>query len=344
MAKLTTIGIDLAKNEFAVYGLGPNGQCGWKRKLRRKQLLNQMAKLAPCKIAMEACASSHYWARKLQALGHEVELLPAQHVKAYLRGQKNDYNDAQAIAEACEHGRVRPVAIKSVEQQDEQMLHKLRRSVSAERTRVSNRLRGLLAEYGVIIPTGIAALRRESPLALEDAENELSVRARELLHRHYQRFLELEEELAWYSQEVERQAKADEVCQRLNEMPGVGPVVASLLKGWMGDGKQFSRGRDASAALGLIPRQNSTGGKEVLLGISKRGDPYVRAQVVHGARAVVSRADQKSDPLSRWIQRIKAERGFNKATVALANKLVRMAWVIIARGERYRPIEERMAG
>ncbi|WP_347333027.1 IS110 family transposase [Marinimicrobium locisalis] len=343
MAKLTTIGIDLAKNEFALYGLGPKGQCGWKCKVRRKQLLNRLAKLAPCTVAMEACGSSHYWARTIQAQGHTVVLLPPQHVKGYLRGQKNDYNDAQAIAEACEHGRIRPVPIKSVEQQDEQMLHKLRRSVSNERTRMSNRLRGLLAEYGVIIPKGIAALRRELPLALEDAENELSTWARQLLNRQYRRFLEVEQELAWYDQEVERQAKADEVCQRLDELPGVGLMVASVLKGWMGDGQQFQRGRDAAAALGLVPRQNSTGGKEVLLGISKRGDPYVRAQLVHGARAVVSRVDQKSDQLSRWIQRIKAQRGVNKATVALANKLVRMAWVIIARGERYRPLEERMA-
>jgi len=344
MAKVTTIGIDLAKNEFALYALGPKGQYGWKRKVRRKQLLNQLSKLTPCTVAMEACGGSHYWARQIQAQGHEVVLLPPQHVKGYLRGQKNDYNDAMAIAEACEHRRIRPVPIKSVEQQDVQMLHKLRRSVSNERTRMSNRLRGLLAEYGVIIPKGITALRRELPLALEDAENGLSARARELLHRQYRRFLDAEEELAWYDQEVECLAKEDEVCQRLDELPGVGPIVASVLKSWMGDGQQFHRGRDAAAALGLVPKQNSTGGKEVLLGISKRGDPYVRAQLVHGARAVVSRVDRKSDPLSRWVQRVKAQRGFNKATVALANKLVRMAWVIIARGERYRPIEERLAG
>lgn len=343
MAKLTTIGIDLAKNEFALYGTGPKGQRDWKCKVRRKQLCQRLARLEPCTVAMEACGSAHCWARRIQSLGHRVELLPPQHVKGYLRGQKNDYNDAMAIAEASEHGRVRPVPIKSVEQQDEQMLHKLRRSLSKERTRLSNQLRGLLMEYGVVIPRGVATLRRELPLVLEDAENELSPRTRQLLHRQYQRFLEVEKELAWYDQEVERMARADDVCRRLKEVPGVGAVVASILKSWMGDGHQFDRGRDASAALGLIPRQNSTGGKEVLLGISKRGDPYVRAQVVHGARSVVSRADQKSDPLSRWIQRIKAERGFNKATIALANKLIRMAWVIIARGERYRPIEERMA-
>lgn len=343
MTKLTTIGIDLAKNTFALYGLGPKGRCGWKRKVRRNQLLEQLVRLEPCTVAMEACGSSHYWAHQIQALGHQVKLLPPQHVKGYLRGQKNDYNDAQAIAEACEHGRIRPVPVKSVEQQDEQVLHKLRRGVSKDRTRVSNQLRGLLAEYGVIIPQGLAALRRELPRALEDADNELTERSRQLLNRQYQHFMKLEEELAWYDEQVQQMAKQDETCQRLQAIPGIGEVVASLLKSWMGDGHQFRRGRDAAAALGLIPRQNSTGGKDVLLGISKRGDPYMRAQLVHGARAVVARADRKTDRLSLWIQRLKAERGFNKATVALANKLVRIAWVVIARGEHYRPLEARAA-
>lgn len=344
MEKLTTIGIDLAKNTFALYGQGPKGQCGWKRKVRRNQLLEQLVRLEPCKIAMEACGSSHYWARQIKALGHQVELLPPQHVKGYLRGQKNDYNDAQAIAEACEHGRIRPVPIKSVQQQDDQVLHKLRQGVSKDRTRISNQLRGLLAEYGVIIPKGIAALRRELPLALADADNDLTERARQLLHHQYQRFLAVEQELAWYDGQVKQMAKQDETCQRLQAIPGIGEIVASLLKGWMGNGHQFRRGRDAAAALGLIPRQNSTGGKDVLLGISKRGDPYMRAQLVHGARAVVARADKKTDRLSRLIQRLKAERGFNKATVALANKLVRIAWVVIARGEHYRPWEAQVAG
>ncbi|TGX48390.1 IS110 family transposase, partial [Marinobacter orientalis] len=213
MTKLTTIGIDLAKNTFVLYGLGPKGQCGWKRKVRRSQLLEQLVRQEPCTVALEACGSSHYWARQIQALGHEVELLPPQHVKGYLRGQKNDYNDAQAIAEACEHGRIRPVPIKSAEQQDEQVLHKLRQGVSKDRTRISNQLRGLLAEYGVIIPKGIAALRRELPLALADADNALTERARQLLSRQYQHFMKLEEELAWYDEQVKQTAKQDETCQ-----------------------------------------------------------------------------------------------------------------------------------
>lgn len=333
MSKVTTVGIDLAKNTFVLFGLGPKGHSGWKRKVRRKQLLDQLVRLEPCTVALEACGNSHYWARQIRALGHQVELLPPQHVKGYLRGQKNDYNDAQAIAEASEHGRIRPVPIKDVEQQDDQMLHKLRQGVSKDRVRISNQLRGLLAEYGVIMPQGIAAQRRELSLALEDADNGLSERARQLLCRQYQRFLEVEQELAWYDQQVKQRSRQDETCRRLQAIPGIGEIVASLLKGWMVDGRQFRRGRDAAAALGLIPCQNSTGGKDVLLGISKRGDPYVRAQLVHGARAVVARADGKADRLSLWLQRLKA----------LANKLVRIAWVIIARGEHYQPSEQRLA-
>lgn len=343
MTKLTTIGIDLAKNVFALVALSSNGRELWRKTVRRQRLMAFLAKQEKAVTAMEACASSHYWAREFQALGFEVKLLPAQHVKGYQRGQKNDYNDARAIAEASLHGSIRPVPIKSLEQQDEQVFLGVRRSLEKERTRLSNQMRGLLAEYGQIVSPGISALRKAVPEILEDAENGLTVRFRALLNRQYRRFVELSEELAWYDQELKRQAKEDDVCRRLDELPGVGEVVAAALKGWLGNGQQFQRGRDASAALGLVPRQHSSGGKEVLYGITKRGDRYLRSLVVHGARSVVARADGKSDRLSRWIQRLKAQKGFNKAAVALANKLVRIAWVIVARGERYRPTGQALA-
>lgn len=337
MAKLNTIGIDLAKSEFAVVLLSPTGKELMRRKLRRRQVLPFLAKQARCVVAMEACGSAHYWAREIALLVHEVKLLPPQHVKGYQRGQKNDFNDALAIAEASQHGRVRAVRVKSVSEQDAQSLLVIRRSVDKERTRLVNQLRGLLAEYGVVIPKGVASVRGQLPELLEDAENRLSQRIRQLLGRQYERLLQIEEEMAWYDGELARQAKEDEVCQRLDELPGFGVVVSCAMKHWLGDGQQFQRGRDASAALGIVPRQHTTGGKEQLLGISKKGDRYMRSLVIHGARAVVARADKKTDPLSVWIQQIKARRGFNKATVALANKLVRMAWVIVAREEHYRP-------
>lgn len=337
MSKHTTIGIDLAKNSFALVALNANGRELWRKTVRRQRLLPLLAKQEAVTLAMEACGSSHYWGRELQALGFKVELLPAQHVKGYQRGQKNDYNDAKAIAEASLHGAIRSVPVKSLEQQDEQTFFGVRRSLEKERTRISNQIRGLLAEYGQVLSPGISKLRKAVPEILEDAENGLTERFRAILNRQYRRFLELSEEMAWYDRELKRQTKEDDVCHRLDELPGIGAVGASGLKGWLGDAKQFQRGRHASAALGVVPRQHSTGGKERSYGITKKGDRYLRSVIIHGARSVVARADGKTDPLSRWIQRIKAERGFNKAAVALANKLVRIAWAIVARGERYNP-------
>lgn len=337
MQKLTTIGIDLAKSIFSVVVLSPTGKLVLRRTLRRGQLLAFLAKHDTCVVAMEACGGSHHWARQVKALGHEVCLLPPQHVKGYQRGQKNDHNDALAIAEACQHGRIRPVRPKSVDQQDDQAFHAIRNGLSRERVRLVNQIRGLLTEYGLVVPKGVASLRKAIPGVLEDGENELSPRFRELLHRQYQRLLALDEELAWYDRRLKQSVQEDETCARLIEIPAFGPVVASAVKSWMGDGKQFKRGRDASAAMGLVPRQHTTGGKIVLAGITKKGDGYIRSLVIHGCRAVVARAQSKTDPLSRWIQRVKATRGTNKAIVALANKLIRVAWAVIARGERYTP-------
>lgn len=338
MVKLSVIGLDLAKNIFHFVVLNSSVNEVPRKKLRRSQVARYFANLAPMHIAMEACGSSHYWARLLQAQGHQVELLPPQHVKAYLRGQKNDYNDARAIAEACQHGQIRPVPIKTIMQQDEQMLHRIREQVVRDRTALANQLRGLLSERGFIIPIGIASVRRRVPEILSTESAELSVLGRRLLSRQYQRLLELDAEVQWYEQQLRVQVKQDDVCGRLAELPGFGPVVSSAFKSWIGQGTQFARGRDASAALGLVPRQHTTGGKPRLGRITKRGDKYLRSLVIHGARAVVQRSDGKDDALSQWINRIKRMRGVNKATVALGNKLCRMAWVLVVRAEHYKPM------
>lgn len=333
----SVLGIDLAKNSFSLYVLDRDGTCLSKRTVRRRQLITTVQRFSVDKIAMEACASAHYWARQFSQLGYTVVLLPAQHVKGYLRGQKNDGNDAQAIAEAAQHGRIRPVRIKTVADQDRQSFLRIRQRLAADQTQLVNQIRGLLAEYGVVIAKGIASFRSAVPLILEDAENGLSAYFRTLLHRRYQQFLTLAEERAWYDQQLQNAAQQDETCQRLQAVPGIGPVVAYHLKDWMGDGQQFQRGRDASAALGVVPRQNSTGGRNTLLGISKRGNRHLRSILIHGARAVVSQAlrQAKVDCLSRWLRRLVERRGFNKAVVALANKTVRVAWVLIARGQTY---------
>ncbi|UTW12331.1 IS110 family transposase [Marinobacterium rhizophilum] len=337
MNKLTTIGIDLAKNSFALVALSTTGKALWRKTLTRSRMLRFLAQQEPSHIAMEACAGAHYWGREIQQLGHRVSLLPPQHVKGYQRGQKNDYNDAAGIAEACQHGQIRPVRVKTLEEQDAQLFGQLRLQLSQEHTRLINQVRALLAEYGIAIRQGVTALYAAVPELLDDDANALTPRLRLLLNRQYQRLQALRTELAWYEQEVKRQAREDDVCCRLMEVPGIGPIVSGTLKHWMGDGQQFKRGRDASAALGLVPRQHSTGGHQLLLGISKCGNRAVRSQVVHGARAVVAQAGHKVDPLSQWINRLVATRGYNKAMVALANKLVRIAWIIVARGEHYQP-------
>ena len=337
MNEITTIGLDLAKSVFHYVGLDGAGREVRKQQLKRKVLLSHFANLAPCRVGMEACAGAHDWGRRLQAQGHQVRLLPPQHVKAYVRGNKNDYNDARAIAEAASRPGLRAVPVKSVAQQDVQALHRLRAAQVAARTALGNQLRGLLAEYGIVIPQGLAALRRALPGILEDADNGLSDVFRPLLQRGQQQLAELDGHVAYYTAQLERQGRDDEAVRRLQTIPGFGPIVASAFYSLVGDGQGYRRGRDVAAALGLVPAQHSSGGKAVLLGISKRGDRYLRSLLVHGARAVVRQAAAKDDPLSAWLNRLVATRGINKATVALANKLARIGWAVLHRHTVYQP-------
>ncbi|MGD8936601.1 MAG: IS110 family transposase [Thiogranum sp.] len=329
MNKITTIGLDLAKNVFHVVCCDEHGKVVSKKTLRRSQVLRYFANLAPCLVGMEACASAHHWARALGALGHQVKLIPPQYVKPYVRGNKNDYNDALAIAEAVIRPEMRFVSVKTPVQQDIQAVHRVREKRLQERTALCNQLRGLLAEYGLILPKGVNILRRSLPELLEDGENGLSDLFRRLLAQSYQQLQELDGYIDFYTQEMKRQSQQDEACRRLQTIPGYGPIVASVFHSVVGNGEAYRRGRDVSASLGLVPRQHSSGGKEVLLGISKRGDRYLRSLLVHGARSVVIRATKKDDRLSRWINKVKAERGFNKAVVALANKMARIGWAVL---------------
>ena len=308
-----------------------------KKKLRRAQVLAYFAQLPPYLVGMEACAGAHYWGRELGKLGHEAKLMPAQHVKSYVRGQKNDYNDAAAIAEAVTRPQMRFVAIKSVEQQDLQALHRLRQGRIKERTALCNQLRGLVGEYGIVLPKGVHQVRKGIPALLEDAENGLSELLREYLAEGYRQLCELDERIKVYTQAVMRESQRDDRSQRLQRIPGYGPIVASVYASHVGDGSAYARGRDVSASLGLVPRQHSSGGKTLLLGISKRGDRYLRGLLIHGARAVLRQAQNKDDPLSRWANQLREARGFNKATVALANKLARIGWAVLAHNTEYQP-------
>ncbi len=334
---VTTIGLDIAKSVFHVVGAEARGKPVLKKRLRRSKVLAYFGNLSPCVIGIEACGGAQYWARELRRLGHDARLINPKYVKRFLCGNKNDYNDAAALCEAVAHPKTRLVAVKTPQQQDVQALHRVRRGVRKERNAWVNRARGLLGEHGIVMPQGIGAFRRRVPELLEDAENGLSELFRELLAQLYEQVRALDERLAGYDKRLAQLARTDEACHRLDELPGFGAVISTAMVASVGDGQAYRNGRHLSASLGVVPRQHATGGKTRLLGISKRGDKYLRALVIHGARSVVHHAKRKDDALSRWINRIRAESGTNVAAVALANKLIRIAWVILRRGERYCP-------
>ncbi|MEA2080454.1 MAG: IS110 family transposase [Pseudomonadota bacterium] len=335
--KITTIGLDIAKSVFHLCAVDKMGRLLKKKQLKRKQVLPYLAKLEPCLVAMEACGGANYWAREIKALGHEVKLIAPQYVKPYVKGNKNDYNDAEGIAEAAQRANMRFVPIKSVEQQDIQNLHRQRERIKKARTALVNQVRGLLAEYGIVINKGVAAVRKGLPGILEDAENGLTMRSRELFADLLEELRLLDEQFKQSEKQIEASNQGNEVCQRLDEILGVGPITASAVYAAAGDGKDFVNGRHFSAWIGLVPGQHSTGGKTTLLGISKRGNAYLRTLFIHGARAVLQHSANKTDRFSLWAQALLERRGYNKACVAVANKMARMAWVIMARGETYRP-------
>lgn len=337
MSEAIKVGVDLSKRVNHVVGQDARGREIWKRKLRRGQMLSWFANLPACTVVMEACSGAHYWARELQRLGHEVMLIPPRLVRAYVQGNKNDYNDARAVLEASRRAGLRPVAVKTPEQLSLQALHRMRQARIAERTKLCNQVRGLLGEHGIGVAKGVATLKRALADALEDGDNGLDPLARELLGHNREELQRLEESLRFYDERIRAQARTQPAQQQLQSIPGFGPILASAFHGHIGDGRAFARGRDVSAALGLVPAQHTSGDRPYLLGISKRGDRYVRSLLVHGARSVVRRAEAKDDPLSRWLQRLIATRGKNKATVALANKMARMGWAVLRHDTVYQP-------
>lgn len=286
---------------------------------------------------MEACASSHFWARTLMAMGHEVKLIAPQFVKPYVKGNKNDANDAEAICEAVSRPTMRFVPVKTVEQQDIQALHRIRQEQVRQRTALVNQIRGLLSEYGIVISRRVESLRNALPDILEDAENRLTADFRILLKGLQEDLLHLDDRIGSQDQAIKRLAQEHEGAKRLQQLRGIGPITATALIAAIGDGRQFARGRDAAAWCGLVPGQHSSGGKSKLLGISKRGDTYLRTLMIHGARAVLRYPQNKDDRLSQWLQKLCNRRNKNIAAVALANKTMRMAWALLVRGQDYDP-------
>ena len=333
---ITCIGIDLAKQVFQLHGVDRAGRVLVRKPLRRAQMLAYFSKQTPCLIGMEACGGAHYWARELSKLGHDVRLMAPQFVKPYVKSGKNDANDAEAICEAVSRPNMRFVSVKTVEQQVMQAEHRIRARLIKARTALSNEIRGLLAELGIVVPASLWKLRRALPEILEDGENGLPESFRSLLSQLGDELRALDGNITEYDARIAQAAREDDRIKRLLEIEGIGPVVASALVAAVGDARQFGKGRDMAAWLGLTPNQHSSGGKSRLGGISKRGDKYVRMLLIHGARAALNAAKNKEDGRSRWMMSLAARRNKNIATVALANKNARIAWSILSRGESYR--------
>lgn len=331
------IGIDLAKQVFQVHGVDGQEKAVLRQKLARVKMLTYFQKLPPCLIGMEACSSAHYWGRELQKMGHTVKLMAPQFVKPYVKSNKNDANDAEAICEAVARPTMRFVAIKSIAQQDIQAVHRIRSELVQHRTAKVNQIRGLLGEYGLVVGQRIDVLRKALPLILEDAGNGLTVDFRTLLEGLQQDLITLDQRVDDMDKKIKLLASSNEDAKRLQQIPGIGPITATALICAIGDGKQFKRGRDLAAWLGLTPKQHSSGGKDHLLGISKRGDAYLRTLLIHGARAVLRVAGNKEDPRSRWIQSLCGRRNKNIAAVALANKNARIVWALLTKKTDFLP-------
>lgn len=335
--KITRVGLDIAKQVFQVHGVDERGKAQVRKQLARAKVLEFFAQLPPCLIGIEVCGSSHYWGRELGKLGHTVKLIAAQFVIPYRKRGKNDANDAEAICEAVGRPNMHFVAIKTEEQQAMLMVHRARTLVVANRTAQVNQIRGLLGEFGLVVPKGVARLRRELPNILEDAENGLPMLARTVLAGLLERFRELDARIAAYDRQIRALAEANEPARRLMKVEAIGPQTATALVASIGDPHVYRSGRSYAASLGITPRQHSSGGKARLGQITRHGDRYLRTLLVHGARAYLRVVDTKTDAKSAWARRLKGRRHVNVAAVALAAKHARIAWAILAHGTDYRP-------
>ena len=334
---LRTIGIDLGKTVFHLVALNQSGEVEVRKKFSRTQLLRFTANLRVDLIGMEACAGSHFLGRALREQGHEVRLMPAQYVKPFVKTNKSDFIDAEAIAEAVSRPTMRFVPIKTDEQLDMQSLHRVRERWIMRRTAVVNQIRGLLLERDITIRTGRCHLDAALPAILEDGAASLSGALRFLLAELKQELEQLAVHIEQAEALIHRAAQQSEACQRLDAIPGIGPLTATALIAAIGNGGAFHKGREFAAWVGLVPREHSTGGKQKLLGISKRGNSYLRKLFVQGARAVLRYRDKQCSGLRNWLAELSARCHYNVVGVALANKLARMAWAILATGDAYRP-------
>jgi transposase len=335
--KINTCGIDLAKAAFQIHGVDQHGKVGLRKQLKRSQMLPFFVRLEPCLIGMEACGSAHYWARKLSEMGHTVRLMAPQFVKPYVKTNKNDVADAEAICEAVSRPNMRFVPIKSPEQQALIALHRARQGFVKARTAQANQIRGLLSEFGIVMSKGIGQVGKQLANIKEHAELQLPGSFRQLLTRLGENLKELDKQVGELEREIQLWHRGNETSRKLAEIPGIGPITATALVASIGDAKCFKNGRQLAAWLGLVPKQHSSGGKPTLLGISKRGDSYLRTLLIHGARAVIRFAAAGSTVKNVWLGQLLERRNKNVAAVALANKNARIVWALLAHDRTFRP-------
>ena len=333
---IATVGLDLAKNVFQAHGVDERSRPVLKKQLKRDQVAAFFANLPPCLVGMEACGSAHHWARKLQSLGHTVRLMAPQFVKPYVKTNKNDAADAEAICEAVARPNMRFVPPKNIEQQAVLALHRVRQGFVKARTAQANQIRGLLAEYGLIISKGIRFVTSRVPELIEDASNDIPGSFRLLVQRLLDHLKELDRQVDELEDQIRAWHRDNPASCKLAQVPGIGPITASALVATIGDARTFENARQLSAWMGLVPRQSSSGGVPTLLGISKRGDTYLRTLMIHGARSVLRVAQSKPDDTS-WAHRVQQRRNHNIAAVALANKNARVVWALLARDREFRP-------
>jgi transposase len=340
MDKITRVGVDLAKNVMQLHAVDCTEHVVVRRAISRERFVSWFANIEPCLVAMESCSASHYWARKLRALGHDVRLIAPQFVAPYRKGGaqvKNDAVDAEAICEAASRPHMRFVPIKSPAQQSVLVIHRMRTGFIEERTALVNRLRGLLAEFGVFLPQGIQQLRKHFVDRVEDGENELTGQAKEALLRGFAQWQVLDDEITWLDAQIAQHARHDPQAQRCMMVRGIGRVTASALVATVVDAHQFKNGRQMAAWIGIVPKQNSSGGKQRLGRITKQGSDYLRSLLYQGARSAIQAAHRHNDRLSRWIVQLEARIGYFKALVAVANKHARILWAVLTKGEAFDP-------
>ena len=343
MTKVTRVGIDLGKHVYQVCGMDASGAVVFQRQVKAPRLMELMSRIEPCLVGMEASCGAHHWVERLRELGHDVRMMSPQFVRPYVKSNKSDYHDAEAICEAVSRPTMRFVPYKTKERRALQQVHRSREAALRRRTQLANQLRGFLGEYGIVLPQGRAVVMRAVPAIASDPERELPGSFRALLCMQHQALLQADEQVADLTAMLVRESKENPLCERLMSIPGIGPIVSTALVASVGNGWAFSSARQMSAWIGVVPRQVSTGGRTRLLGISKRGDRYLRALLIHGARAVLRTAHTgERTRLKEWALDVKRRRGPNVATVALANKLGRIAWAVLRRDERY--CDERLAG